>query len=57
MKVPSDFPYQEQWKNLKTNGVAITACVCNGTESVEKRYYISSLPIGVKQFARSVRGH
>lgn len=55
--VPNDFPYREQWKNLETIGVAITACVRDGKESVEKRYYISSLPLGVKRFARAVRGH
>ncbi len=55
--VPTDFPYGEQWKNLETIGVAITACVRDGKESVEKRYYISSLPLGVKRFARAVRGH
>ncbi len=57
LNVPSDFPYQKQWKNLRTIGVAITACVRDGKESIEKRYYISSLPIGVKRFARAVRGH
>ena len=29
----------------------------NGKETIEKRYYISSLPVGVKRFARAVRGH
>ena len=27
------------------------------TEELDVRYYISSLPVGVKQFARAVRGH
>ena len=37
--------------------MAISACVRDGKETVEKRYYISSLPVGVKCFARAVRGH
>jgi predicted transposase YbfD/YdcC len=57
LPVPSDLPNKEQWKGLKSIGVAITACVRDGKESIEKRYYISSLPVGVKRFARAVRGH
>jgi predicted transposase YbfD/YdcC len=29
----------------------------NGVETSETRYYISSLPVGVKRFARAVRSH
>jgi len=54
---PSDLPGKAQWKGLKTLGVAITAVERNGVETVEKRYYISSLSLGVKEFARAVRGH
>jgi predicted transposase YbfD/YdcC len=57
LPVPSDLPNKEQWKKLKSIGVAISACVRNGKETLEKRYYISSLPVGVKRFARAVRGH
>lgn len=57
LPVPSDLPGKEQWKGLKSIGVAISACVRDGQETVEKRYYISSLPVGVKCFARAVRGH
>ncbi len=28
-----------------------------GEESIEIRYYLSSLPVDVKLFARAVRGH
>jgi predicted transposase YbfD/YdcC len=54
---PRELPNKAQWKGLKTIGVAITACVRNGKETIERRYYISSLPLGVKCFARAVRGH
>lgn len=57
LPVPSDLPNKGQWKGLKSIGVAISACVREGKETIEKRYYISSLPVGVKRFARAVRGH
>lgn len=57
LPVPSDLPNRDQWRGLKSIGVAISACVRDGKETVEKRYYISSLPVGVKRFARAVRGH
>lgn len=57
LPVPSDLPNADQWKGLKSIGVAISACVRDGKETIEKRYYLSSLPVGVKRFARAVRGH
>ena len=57
LPAPSNLPGKEHWKGLKSIGVAISACVRDGKETVEKRYYISSLPVGVKCFARAVRGH
>ncbi|HWN08000.1 MAG TPA: ISAs1 family transposase [Pyrinomonadaceae bacterium] len=57
LPVPSDLPNRDQWKGLKSIGVAITACIRDGKETIEKRYYLSSLPVGVKRFARAVRGH
>lgn len=57
LPVPSDLPSSDQWKGLKSIGVAISACVRDGKETVEKRYYLSSLPVGVKRFARAVRSH
>ena len=32
-------------------------CLRDGKETIEVRYYISSLGVGVKRFARAVRGH
>lgn len=57
LPVPDDLPGKEQWKGLKSIGVAITATTRNGQESIEKRYFLCSLPLGVKNFARAVRGH
>jgi predicted transposase YbfD/YdcC len=57
MPVPSDLADRELWKGLKSIGVAISACIRDGKETVETRYYISSLPVGVKRFAQAVRSH
>jgi predicted transposase YbfD/YdcC len=57
MPVPADLPGQERWKGLKTIGVAMLTSVRDGQETSETRYFISSLPVGVKLFARAVRNH
>lgn len=57
LPVPEALPNQDQWRGLKSIGVVISACVRDGKETIERRYYISSLPVGVKCFARAVRGH
>ena len=40
-----------------TIGVVTSLCLRGGKETVEVRYYISSLAMDVKRFARAVRGH
>ena len=45
------------WKGMMTIGVVTSLCIRGGKESVEVRYYISSLAMGVKRFAQAVRGH
>jgi len=57
LPVPKDLPGHHLWKGLRTIGVVISICLRNGKETVETRYYISSLALGVKQFARAVRSH
>ena len=57
MPVPKDLQTLEQWKGLKSIGMATLVCVRNGEETSDTRYYISSLEIGVKQFGRAVRSH
>ena len=37
--------------------MAISATRRDGKETVETRYYLSSLPLGVKRFTRAVRSH
>jgi predicted transposase YbfD/YdcC len=57
MPVPDTLSALEFWKGLKSIGVATLVCVRDGKETVETRYYISSLPVCVKQFAHAVRSH
>jgi predicted transposase YbfD/YdcC len=57
MPVPECLTTRGRWKGLRTIGVAIRVSVRNGKETSDVRYYISSLPLGVRRFAASVRGH
>jgi hypothetical protein len=53
--VPKDLAQRELWKGLKSIGKVDSRCVRNGKATMETRYYISSLPMGVKRFAHAVR--
>lgn len=57
ISVPTDFSQREKWTGLKTFGLAIRRCVSNGKETLEHRYYISSLSRHGRRFANCVRGH
>jgi predicted transposase YbfD/YdcC len=57
MPVPETLRGLELWKGLKSIGMATLVCVRDGTETTETRYYISSLPVSVKQFAHAIRSH
>lgn len=57
LPAPEDLPGFKEWKGLKSIGMATTRCIRDGKESVEVRYYISSLGVHAKRFARAVRGH
>jgi predicted transposase YbfD/YdcC len=57
MPVPETLPGLEWWKGLKSIGMVVLACVRDGKETLETRYYISSLAVGVKRFAHAVRSH
>jgi len=57
MPVPEDWQGLEQWKGLKSIGMVTLLCTRDGKETAETRYYISSLPVGVKLFAHAVRSH
>jgi predicted transposase YbfD/YdcC len=57
MPVPESLRELEMWKGLKTIGMATLVCMRNGKETAETRFFISSLPMGVKRFARAIRSH
>jgi predicted transposase YbfD/YdcC len=57
LPAPKSLPGFTLWKGLRTIGVVTSRCVRDGKETIEVRYYISSLAMGVKRFARAVRGH
>jgi predicted transposase YbfD/YdcC len=57
LPVPRDLPRRGEWKGLKSVGVVTSRRVQGDKETIEVRYYLSSLPIDVRQFARAVRGH
>ncbi len=54
MPVPAGLAGAEAWKGLRTVGMATLVCKRNGKETGETRFYISSLPVGVRRFARAV---
>jgi predicted transposase YbfD/YdcC len=51
------FADRGQWEGLKTIGMVEAEREVGGKKTVERRYYLSSLPLGVETFARAVRGH
>jgi predicted transposase YbfD/YdcC len=57
MPVPETLPVLDLWVGLRSIGVVVSECVRDGKETVEVRYYISSLAVGVKRFAHAVRSH
>jgi predicted transposase YbfD/YdcC len=57
LPAPEDLPGFMRWKGLKTIGIVTSNCLRDGKETIELRYYISSLDLEVKRFARAVRGH
>ncbi|MGF7109332.1 ISAs1 family transposase [Treponema pedis] len=48
---------KKDWHGLKTIGMVKTTIVKGEKTTVEKRFYISSLPVGVILFACSIRDH
>jgi predicted transposase YbfD/YdcC len=57
MPVPKHLPGCHRWKGLLSIGVAMLTCLRDGKETADIRYFISSLPMGVKRFAHAIRGH
>lgn len=56
-EAPKDLAGQAEWKKLKTVGVAVRSSRRGEKTTEDVRYYINSLPLNVKLFAKTVRGH
>lgn len=57
LPAPDGLPGFMLWKKLKTIGMVTSNSLRDGKETIEFRYYISSLALEVAQFARAVRSH
>ena len=57
MPAPKSLPGFKNWKGLLSIGIAFLWSIRDGKETSEVRYFISSLPVKVKQFAHAVRSH
>lgn len=53
----SYFPDAQKWKKLQSIICITSQRTINGKTSIEKRYYLSSLPPNAKALARAVRKH
>lgn len=51
------FADRADWEGLNSVGMVEATREIGGQQSVERRYYLSSLPLDVEAFARAVRGH
>jgi predicted transposase YbfD/YdcC len=51
------FADQGQWEGLKSVGMVESIRELKGKTTIERRYFLSSLPLGIETFARAVRGH
>jgi predicted transposase YbfD/YdcC len=51
------FADRPKWEGLKSVGVVESTREVAGKSTVERRYYLSSLPLGVKTLAHAVRSH
>lgn len=57
LPIPKEVATQHEWTGWKTIGVAMLTTAKNGRTTSDVRYFISSLKLGVQEFARAVRGH
>jgi predicted transposase YbfD/YdcC len=48
---------RKEWAGLKSIAMTRNTIVKNDVETSETRYFISSLPLNVKEIARAIRGH
>jgi len=51
------FAERDKWEGLRTVGMVEATREINGQKSVERRYFLSSLPLDAQKFGRAVRFH
>jgi predicted transposase YbfD/YdcC len=51
------FADKTAWEGLRSVGLVESVREINGQRTVERRYYLSSLPVDIQRFAKAVRGH
>ncbi len=51
------FADRAKWVGLRSVGMVEAIREVGGQRTLERRYYLASLPLGVETFARAVRGH
>lgn len=51
------FADRSKWEGLQSVGMVESVREAEGQTTVERRYYLSSLSLGIETFARAVRGH
>jgi predicted transposase YbfD/YdcC len=51
------FEDKKLWKQLRSVGMVESIRSVKGKNTIERRYYLSSLPLNAKTFATAVRGH
>lgn len=57
LPVPTWLKGKDAWKDLRTIGVAVRESERDGKVTRDVRYYLCSLRLGVRRFAKAVRGH
>jgi predicted transposase YbfD/YdcC len=57
LPAPEELPGFALWKGLKSIGIVTSQSLRDGKETIEVRYYVSSLAVSVKRFAHAVRSH
>jgi predicted transposase YbfD/YdcC len=57
LPAPPSLPGFKLWEGLKSIGLVVSDCIRDGQETIEARYYLSSLQVSVKRFAHAVRSH
>lgn len=51
------FADRTKWEGLRSMGMVESVREVEGVATLERRYFLSSLPLGVETFARAVRSH